>query len=322
MKKIDRTLMLLISLSCSLCFLISCGLVSRPGVASNVGGSPNSSANSPLACVNGKAALQTAPSGNSTDIAVFSKTLYQAVKSTTMNCAFCHAARTPSFANPNSSLAFSEAMGKINFSDLSTSTLVLFAGNGHCGFPDICGNGTGSAGNSAFMLNALKTWAQSQVDAYPDTCIISSPSPTPTSIPPTGYSSQDLVRISDLKAIAAALTRYYAKNKTYLVSGGGYLGGGQGWVSYIGGSYANSVTKVLYTQGLLAKSDYPDPAQGETGYMIYLCNGNQSFSLSATLDNPTSNDFMNAYSACNGNSPNNGIVPYYGKNFAVTEATQ
>jgi len=131
-------------------------------------------------------------------------------------------------------------------------------------------------------------------------------------------SSRDAKRQDDLKLIQIALEQYYVDNNTYRVAGGGYAGSGIGWLGFEnGGSYPLAVTRVLHTQGYLKKPLVDDPTQ-KPGYMIYLCSGDQIYSLSATLENPTPAETAFARDeTCNGNGAN-GTVTKYNKNYAVT----
>jgi hypothetical protein len=51
--------------------------------------------------------------------------------------------------------------------------------------------------------------------------------------------------------------------------------------------------------------------------MIYICSGGQSMSLSATLENPTSEDIAHIQTTCNGAIGINGTYNIYGKNYAI-----
>jgi len=123
-------------------------------------------------------------------------------------------------------------------------------------------------------------------------------------------------RKSDLYEIRTALELYYSDNNTYKVTGGGWAGGGNGWLGYENGSsYPKAVTRILQEKGYLGAPLVDDPIQNP-GYMIYLCNGSQSYSLSATLENPTAADKAFIQTTCNGTG-GNGTYTVYGKNYAV-----
>lgn len=127
---------------------------------------------------------------------------------------------------------------------------------------------------------------------------------------------RDAQRESNLHTVSTALELYYNDHGTYVVSGGGYSGGGNGWLSYQdGGAYAESVTRVLYNDGYLASPIVEDPTQNP-GYMIYICNNGQQYALSATLENPTAQDKAYIQTTCNGTG-GNGTYTNYGKNFAI-----
>jgi type II secretion system protein G len=125
--------------------------------------------------------------------------------------------------------------------------------------------------------------------------------------------ARDALRRSDLNQIQIALEMYRNDHGTYQVSGSGWLGGGQGWLSLENGNpYAISVTRVLYNEGYLSKPIMEDPVQSP-GYMIYLCNGGQSYALSATLELPTAADIADIQTSCNGVGSNDTYTTY-GKN--------
>jgi prepilin-type N-terminal cleavage/methylation domain-containing protein len=123
--------------------------------------------------------------------------------------------------------------------------------------------------------------------------------------------ARDTQRKAALNQIQVALELYRNDNGSFQVSGGGYLGGGQGWLSYENGStYSTSVTRVLYNQGYLPAPLIEDPTVSP-GYMIYVCNNGQSYALSATLENPNPTETAEAAASCNGAA----TTGTYGKNF-------
>jgi len=133
--------------------------------------------------------------------------------------------------------------------------------------------------------------------------------------------ARDTKRKSDLRDIKTALDLYYFKHGTYRVDGGaGYSDPkcGCGWLSRVDGVYyRKSVTQALYDEGLIGVTQVEDPLAAPS-YMIYICEGGQVYSISATLENPTvpETDFAENHT-CNGNG-SNGTVTRYGKNYAVT----
>ena len=129
--------------------------------------------------------------------------------------------------------------------------------------------------------------------------------------------SRDATRVSDLHNIQIALDFYYDKYGTYAVAGTGWSGGGNGWLGYENGtSYPMAVTRGLYNAGFLAKPIIDDP-NGSPSYMIYLCNNNQTYAISATKENPTPQDIAFIQTTCNG-SGSNGTYTSYHKNYALT----
>lgn len=125
--------------------------------------------------------------------------------------------------------------------------------------------------------------------------------------------ARDAARRSDLNTIRTAMELYYSKHGTYLVSGGGYNGNGQGWFNHGSGSYPNSVANVLIAEGALSAEPI-DPLQGSTGYMIYLCPGGRGYTLYATLENPSPQDQAAMLNGC-GNPAY--YQSQYGKNYGV-----
>lgn len=128
--------------------------------------------------------------------------------------------------------------------------------------------------------------------------------------------SRDSNRISDLRNIQLALEMYYDKYETYQVLGGGYAGNGNGFVGYEdGGTYPKAVTRVLQEEGFLSAPIVEDPIQ-DPGYMIYLCENSQVYAISATKENPTTQDTDFIQTTCNGVG-GNGTYTVYGKNYSV-----
>lgn len=137
--------------------------------------------------------------------------------------------------------------------------------------------------------------------------------------------TRDARRKSDLAEISTALDRYYLKNGTYRLNsygaGWGATKCGCGWVGYETGPgtyYVQAVTRGLYNEKLLDKPRVDDPKQNP-GYMLYICESNKVYALSATLENPTAEDTSLARKTCNGTG-SNGTVTRYGKNYAVGNA--
>lgn len=121
---------------------------------------------------------------------------------------------------------------------------------------------------------------------------------------------------SELKQIATALELYYDKYGAYVVTGTGYLDGGQGYARFVGGSYSKAVTTKLAEEGFLGSSMSTADTIEYGNYMIYVCvdsNGQQHYSLSATLNNPTAQDIAHVAEVCSGGH----ISVNYGKNYAI-----
>ncbi len=125
--------------------------------------------------------------------------------------------------------------------------------------------------------------------------------------------ARDTKRRADLAQIQVALELYRNQHGTFYVTGGGAGGSGVGFLAYEdGSSYPAAVTRILYNQGLLSQPIVEDPLQSP-GYMIYVCNGGQSYAISATLEFPTTRDITEIQASCNGTGPN-GTYSVYGKN--------
>lgn len=93
----------------------------------------------------------------------------------------------------------------------------------------------------------------------------------------------DAERRKDIAELAQALERYYDDHGSYRVLGSGYDKSGQGWALYEDAvHYQKSPARALYEAGYLSRL-IPPPAQGDGNYMIYPCNDDQRFSISATL---------------------------------------
>ena len=132
--------------------------------------------------------------------------------------------------------------------------------------------------------------------------------------------ARDARRRADLRQISTAMELYYDKFDSYVVTGYGYNGLGIGWFAIDGAP--NTVAKGLADQGFLSGGIIDDPdVSKRPGYMIYPCNNGQSYSISATLENPTAADIAHVPTVCNGsNNPpgnTNGLDTNYGKNLAL-----
>ncbi len=138
--------------------------------------------------------------------------------------------------------------------------------------------------------------------------------------------ARDVRRRADLKQISTALEFYFDKYGTYKTLGGGWRSVfadptsacGCGWLGYQdGGSYPLAVTQVLKNEGFMATPLVDDPnTTKRPGYMIYLCDNDKSYSISATLEKPTVDDIAHVQTVCNGTGANS-IYTNYGKNFAL-----
>lgn len=110
-------------------------------------------------------------------------------------------------------------------------------------------------------------------------------------------SARDKVRISDLEQAKAALHIYAVNNQTYLISGTGANGAGQGWFSYAGGTYPKSVAQGLVDEELVNAVLYdPLVLPGSIGtaaqrpYMVYFHSpggATEGVCLFAHLERPT-----------------------------------
>lgn len=128
--------------------------------------------------------------------------------------------------------------------------------------------------------------------------------------------ARDARRKSDLYAVQLALELYYNEYGSYLVSGTGYQDCGCGWLSYEDGAdYLVSIVRGLWEEEFLGADFVDDPLQ-DPGYMIYTCDDEQSYAISATLENPSADDVALIQRTCNGTGPN-GTYTVYEKNYAI-----
>lgn len=128
--------------------------------------------------------------------------------------------------------------------------------------------------------------------------------------------ARDSQRKASLEQIRVAMELYHDSYRTYQVANSGSGGGGQGWIGYEGGAYVTAVTRALFNERAISQPLVDDPLT-RPGFMIYLCNGGQSYSVSATLENPSPEDIAHIQTTCNGTGAN-GTHTRYGKNYAIT----
>lgn len=125
--------------------------------------------------------------------------------------------------------------------------------------------------------------------------------------------ARDSQRKASLEQIRVAMELYHDSHRTYQVANSGWNGGGQGWFGYEGGAYVTAVSRALFNERALSQAIVDDPLT-RPGFMIYLCNNGQSYSVSATLEYPSAEDVTHLLTACNGA----GVNTTYGKNYAIT----
>ncbi len=126
--------------------------------------------------------------------------------------------------------------------------------------------------------------------------------------------AQDVKMKSELVSIQTALEMYYDQYGTFQVANAGWRNTGEGWLNYQDGdpsSYQIGVTPALTNAGFLGSMTL-DPLP-YPNYMIYLCNNNQQYSLSATLNNPSAADIAHIQTTCQGGS----TYGVYHKNYAI-----
>lgn len=118
---------------------------------------------------------------------------------------------------------------------------------------------------------------------------------------------------SELKQISTALELYYDKYGTYAVAGGGYYGGGTGWVRFGGvGSYPVPITTVLEQEGVLG-SGLTTGTADYGNYMVYVCLNGQQYGLAATISTATVEEAAHVQTLCNGPD----MYTTYGKNYGL-----
>lgn len=127
-----------------------------------------------------------------------------------------------------------------------------------------------------------------------------------------GAGVADTQRKEDLQTLANALQAYYAKHNTYRVQGGA---GGAG-IGIVATDGSPTIIQALYNDGDLA-SNARLPVNTDEYYLLYLCDAQQTFALSAKLDTPTAADVAKLQASCNGAGANS-TYSVYGRNYAVT----
>lgn len=139
--------------------------------------------------------------------------------------------------------------------------------------------------------------------------------------------ARDTKRKARMPQIQQALERYKAKYGSYKVTyqATGEVTGdrqsGEGWISFENGGgppdpYYKAITRQLYEDGFLNTWRIYDPFYegiSDAGYMLFICNSDQSYGLYATLENPTAQDINKVSTACDGST-----AQVYGKNYVVT----
>ncbi len=156
-----------------------------------------------------------------------------------------------------------------------------------------------------------------------------------TSVNSARAKSRDIARIAQINQIQKALEMYYVDYGTYVVSVGavtaGYHNGGNGWVAFQGTDYPLGVTNALAQLGYLSTSAAEDQNitsvkatysvapyiySWDQNFMIYVCNGGQSYSLTAVLEASTTQNMNHVISLCNGTG-SNATGGRYLKNYGV-----
>ncbi|KKQ93533.1 MAG: General secretion pathway protein H [candidate division CPR2 bacterium GW2011_GWC1_39_9] len=119
--------------------------------------------------------------------------------------------------------------------------------------------------------------------------------------------SRDAKRQAHLVQIKQAMERYFLKYGTYKVydhttgEETGWIesgqGTGEGWFNAEGGLYKDkAMSRQLYDEGFLNSAYIFDPKWEkqkikDAGYMLYICNNDQSLALYATLETPSQEHF-------------------------------
>ncbi|MDP2917977.1 MAG: hypothetical protein Q8N68_00590 [bacterium] len=157
--------------------------------------------------------------------------------------------------------------------------------------------------------------------------------------------TRDTKRKADLATLQIALELYYDSHGTYKVADSGYaytqqpLGGGAGWIGLENcpavynladpKCYITAISRVLYNEGFLSEPFLESPVggtrtvqvgsnfvevQGVYGYMLYVCNSETAYSLTAYLENPTDEERMTICKSCQAKFHGS---PFWGKNYAI-----
>lgn len=142
-----------------------------------------------------------------------------------------------------------------------------------------------------------------------------------TSLSSARAKARDAKRISDLHHIKIAMEMYYNEFGTYRINGTGWLGEGHGYIGYEdGGNYPKAITRELYERGFLSQPLVDDGPDRRLGYMLYLCEDDEMYSISCTKEKPTTADTDFIQKTCNGTGVN-GTYTFYGKNYAEANKT-
>ncbi|MFA7253759.1 MAG: prepilin-type N-terminal cleavage/methylation domain-containing protein [Patescibacteria group bacterium] len=140
--------------------------------------------------------------------------------------------------------------------------------------------------------------------------------------------ARDSRRKADLESISIALTMYHQNEKSWILTGSGYLGTGEGYFNAKDAvSYPKSIAKFLVEKGYLSTEPKDPKLKVENGialserpqYMVYQCHfsGNINFVdggvIYAQLEKPSASDiatYTEAKTQCND-------APAAGNNYAV-----
>lgn len=118
--------------------------------------------------------------------------------------------------------------------------------------------------------------------------------------------ARDAFKREQLHQLSVAMALHFDKFGYYNVSGTGAQGGSQGWVQCEQGNFEwpKAIARGLAEEGFLGSGPYnigdANCYDWEDGYLMYLCNGGQDYSISAMLEYPTQAEIDHVLTVCNG----------------------
>ena len=136
--------------------------------------------------------------------------------------------------------------------------------------------------------------------------------------------AKDARRRQELHSIQNAMELYFDKHGTYWMPGGNNTNTGGGYFGYETGGTWPALSRVLANEGFLPLKVNDGGDWDNGGYMLYTCLSDGtpqgyagfSYSISASLENPSATDLAHIDTTCNGTGAN-GTHTRYDKNYAL-----